>query len=345
MNQLTFSPETLTEARRRVNLPIMAALDVELRETTQGELRGPCPFCGEGDDRFVIFTQGKGGQAHNGRFKCRVCGRRGDGLQYLIYKTGQQLPDVVKQVLGDGWQAPNQQENSIKPAKKKQPIDRELWQHRLEPMVYHAVEYLEKEKDTGAAAAATWLAQRGIYPAQIGLYGLGYNPEWQNIYGDYRLPPGLLIPRWGAGGWPLAAVNVYLTKEYREKYGKRRFVKGSQTAVPFGGHLVNDTTGALWVTEGELDAVLLSRFLPAGHVAITYGGNECLPEDLSIFDGRAVYLVHDNDAAGAAARAKWQQLLPGATVATVPMGKDVTEFWQQGGELGQWVNGFFSPMP
>lgn len=338
MNTLTFSPETLSEARRRVNLPVLAAIDVELREISPGELRGPCPFCGEGEDRFAIFAEAKNGRSHNGRFNCRQCGRHGDGLQYLAYKTGQSFPDVVHQVLGDGWQPPAATAVPLKQTAEKRPFDRELWQERLEPMLYHAVDYLVQEKDAGAAAAVRWLAKRGIFEQQIAVYGLGFNPEWKNIYGRYRLAPGLLLPRWGRGGWPLAAVNVYVSKEHREKYGERRFVRGSRVDVPFGGHLVNNATGAIWVTEGELDAVLLSRFLPAGHVALTYGGNECLPADWTIFQDREVYLCFDNDQAGAKAVATWRQHLEHARKTAVPMGKDITEFWQLGGDLAELVN-------
>lgn len=341
-----FSPKTLTEANRRVNLPALVAHDVELREVAPGELRGACPFCNEGKDRFALFTIAKNGQQHNGRFSCRICGAHGDGLAYLQQKTSMSFVDTVKHVMGENWQLPATAV-PIAPAKKREPINRELWRERLEPMLYHALDYLLKEKDASAAAAMGWLAKRGIFEAQIGRYGLGYNPEWKNLSGDYRLPPGLILPRWDRGeGLPLAAVNVYVSKEYREAYGRRRFLRGSNVCVPFGGHLVNETTTTIWVCEGELDAVLLAAHLPDGHEAITYGGANCLPgDDMSLFDGRRVFLVFDNDAAGRVGLEKWGELLPHANVATVPTGKDITEFWQGGGKLKQWVTSFFSPMP
>jgi hypothetical protein len=40
-----------------------------------GEYCSPCPFCKEGDDRFLIWPQrhNKNGEYQGGRFTCRVC--------------------------------------------------------------------------------------------------------------------------------------------------------------------------------------------------------------------------------------------------------------------------------
>jgi len=46
-----------------------------------GEWHGPCPFCGEGDDRFFIFRK-------DGNFRCRKCERSGDGAGFLMEFEG-----------------------------------------------------------------------------------------------------------------------------------------------------------------------------------------------------------------------------------------------------------------
>jgi hypothetical protein len=46
------------------------------------EYVGPCPFCGEGRDRFHVWLEGKE------RFWCRVCNRKGDTIDFVMeYKN------------------------------------------------------------------------------------------------------------------------------------------------------------------------------------------------------------------------------------------------------------------
>ena len=48
----------------------------KVSSTKGGEYASPCPWCG-GTDRFIIWP----GQ---GRYFCRMCGKKGDFIQYLI---------------------------------------------------------------------------------------------------------------------------------------------------------------------------------------------------------------------------------------------------------------------
>ncbi|MGE0434619.1 MAG: phage/plasmid primase, P4 family [Planctomycetota bacterium] len=53
-----------------------SVLGVELRNLS-GELHGPCPLCGEGDDRLWLY-------ADNARAKCRRCDFDGDSLAWAV---------------------------------------------------------------------------------------------------------------------------------------------------------------------------------------------------------------------------------------------------------------------
>jgi DNA primase len=50
-----------------------------------GEYASPCPFCKDGDDRFLIWPQrhNKNGDYRGGRYSCRVCGKYGDSITFL----------------------------------------------------------------------------------------------------------------------------------------------------------------------------------------------------------------------------------------------------------------------
>lgn len=328
-----FSPDQLLKARSVAKLECLAAADVQLKPVDMDDptstLVGPCPFCGEGTDRFHVYPEGQ-------RFWCRRCGERGDIVQYVMKRRGLSFVDAVNHLLGGDFGQLPQIQIQPAPAKETAVYDAELWESRLTPMVYHAVDYLGCQQSPAAIGAANWLESRGITMYDAGRFGLGYNPEWQNIYGAFRLPPGLIIPRWQPGGMALTAVNVYLDRENRERYGRRRLVKGSQARSWFGAHLVKDDTQTIIITEGELDCVLLNRFLsPMPQMqAITAGAVSTMPENLDLLHGRRVVLVFDNDEAGQTAVSDWRAFLPGAAVARVPRGKDITDFWKLAGDAG-----------
>ena len=55
------------------------------------EFHGPCPFCGEGYDRFIVWPE----QDETGRYWCRQCNRKGDGIQFLRDYLGQSFGDAA----------------------------------------------------------------------------------------------------------------------------------------------------------------------------------------------------------------------------------------------------------
>src|SRR5262249_54057785 len=60
----------------------------DLKQTSRGELHGPCWQCG-GTDRFIIFTD-------NGRGWCRQCGWKGDAIQYLRDRDGLSFTEALR---------------------------------------------------------------------------------------------------------------------------------------------------------------------------------------------------------------------------------------------------------
>jgi RNase P subunit RPR2 len=52
-----------------------------LTETAPGEFHGPCPFCEEGDDRFMVWPAEE--PSWGGRYYCRQCGKTGNGIVFL----------------------------------------------------------------------------------------------------------------------------------------------------------------------------------------------------------------------------------------------------------------------
>lgn len=343
---LSFDQATINTVRASL-LPIVAR-DIELKQGKgkyAGEWRGPCPFCGDGSDRFAVFTT-------TSLFNCRVCGRKGDAIEYTMARRGWDFVTAVKALAGPGGvdtlpPAP--------PAPKIEPEhmtkeERGAWRESLEKIVPECIYWL-LDGDGSAAAARAWLESRGITRDDIGRHGLGYNDHWRPVgNAGHKLPPGLIIPRIRYGEYE--AVNVYLNRETVERFNRhepnrrkwqtRRMLKGSNVHT-WLNDLPVSLAKTVVIVEGELDAVLLARFLSPlapSVVPTTLGGATITPDGLALamLQDKRVILAFDNDQAGIKGEQRLAELIPGAEIAPkFPQGKDATDYWKAGGDLLAWL--------
>lgn len=326
--------------REKVDLAALAGADVTLNEHPGGDYYyGPCPFCKEGDDRFKVFLNGDKGDY----FYCRRCGKKGDAIQYTIFMDNVNFETATRQL------------QNAEPVKKvgelakrsengsKSVLEGELrakWSDKLERLCTRAIFHLYNVKSAGAKHALDWLSLRGIEREDCIQHGLGFNNSWRQIIEGYRLPPGITIPRWQAHTVEVVACNVYLDQAARELTGRRRqFVKGSRAKVFWNDFkLPDDDIDTVVVCEGELDAILLSRYLPHFALAVATGGADTMPDELGLLRTRDIILAFDNDQAGMRATDRWLERIPGAVVAGLSEDvKDITDFWRAGGDLAAWI--------
>jgi len=214
------------------------------------------------------------------------------------------------------------------------------WQSTAEQVVAECVVNLGKYP----AITRYLSAQRGLSLETIGSARLGYNPTGRRVDGHW-LEAGITIPLYADEN--LWSVNVRTTKKSQDA--------GRPKYMAMGGSIKNSLynadklvgASAAVVCEGEFDTLLLSQYLPAGVHSVTMGSATNLPSNpawLRYFAGLGrLYLALDNDTAGQAAVSKWLGLLPSAAHLPVPRGKDITEFWADGGDLSEWVSKYMSP--
>ena len=169
---------------------------------------------------------------------------------------------------------------------------------------------------------------------------IGYNPVPRVINGLW-LPRGVIIP-WIEQGY-IWTIKIRLTNDRHQlkpdapKYAQ---VAGSRSAL-FGAHtLANRMNSIAMVTEGEFDTMLLHQ--QAGDVisTVTAGGASSRIDWrwLSLFaEARSILAAHDIDPAGEKASEWWSALSTRVRRVRLPVGKDITEFAESGGDIRAWI--------
>jgi hypothetical protein len=94
---------------------------------------------------------------------------------------------------------------------------------------------------------------------------------------------------------------------------------------------------AVWITEGELDRLLLLQYLPSTHTAVTStaGANSFQNDWANLIKSRYVIIIYDNDEAGQKGVTKIKSLIPRAIPLTLPLWVgdkgDLTDYFTKGG--------------
>lgn len=294
---------------------------------------GPCPFCG-GTDRFNVKT------ADNGDlWICRQCGdgKYHDVIDFLMRRDGTSFAEVVGATPSPRPTPRPTPTPAAVPDLSQPPA--EDWQLPALIAAAECANYLQ----SGAPPAIKVLEHlhngRKLTDATIHTHMLGFNPAWRTVGDGGRLAPGITIPCMVDG--ELWYVNVRTTAAARQsgKVDKYHALTGSKLGALFKADAMIGAR-AVFVVEGEFDAMVLNQYIPPDVVAVTMGSAGSLPGNtwLRYFAlVRDIILLLDNDDAGRAALARWQKKLPRARSVQLPDGsKDVSDYRRNGGNLVTW---------
>lgn len=348
-----------------VDLGRLLGQDFELPYGKQRTDERPCPFCG-GTTRAWYWV----GEDGIGRLSCSHCNKPGyDAIEYTIRKHGLTDKVVFSKAKGEQvtisafWQAVNMLRgnapalaSSNEYTKSERQPDRApgaQWQAKARAFV-EACEKLMWSSDVGARAIG-YLRNRGLTDETIKRFHLGCNPmrrtargaEWGTERDTITAMPGITIPRVILG--EVWAVNVRRMNDDGIPYsGKDKYITltGSSLGL-FGADDLNRDCVAM-AFGGELDTILAAQHAPAGVACVTFGGegrriND--PWQNMLSNTRRILVAYDADAAGDHGAVNWADL-PRAKRVRVPVGKDLTEFAQSGGDVAAWIadkTGIYTP--
>ena len=323
---------------------------IQFRKKTATEYAGPCPFCRDGEDRFIAWPK-------QGRFWCRVCDRKGDDIQFLRDYSGLDFVTACQRVGREPTRGkPEHAHRDHRPPNSsRRPSSNceiqippgNVWTDSAWAFIHTCKANLMESNINPKALA--WLHRRMLPDDTLRRFGIGYNPQ------DFRLdrsawglppqtdkkenvkrlwlPRGIVIPWLSDDGTTLWGIRI------RRPTGQPKYywIPGGKPALYNVDSISYDRPAVL--VEGEFDALTIAQAVgdEAGAVATgsTMGARRTKwIARLSL--ASAVLVAYDMDEAGEKAAGFWIEQLPNA-MRWRPYYDDVNRLAQDGADIRSWV--------
>ncbi len=317
--------------------------------THSKEFYSPCPFCKDGENRFLIWPdqQNRDGEYKGGRFWCRVCDKSGDAITFLRLFYGMSYRHACTQLQIE----PKQQNTPSSYFTVSQP---KIVSNPPETWMAKAREFVERvhQQLLDHPKGKNMILSRGFSEDSISRFKFGYNPEillkerptW-GLPSEIRpngterriwLPMGIVIPTY----FENQVIRIKIRRsDWKEgdKIGKYIEVPGSkQTPSIFG----NTSLSCAIVLESEIDALLIQQEASDLTYCIALSGatKPLDAETESVLKKTPrILFVPDFDLSGAAAWAKWKKKFHNILCILTPSEKSVGDYFQKGGDLRKWL--------
>ncbi|MEO8609107.1 MAG: CHC2 zinc finger domain-containing protein [Chloroflexota bacterium] len=207
------------------------------------------------------------------------------------------------------------------------------WQHGAGRIVSMAEETLWSE--TGEPAL-NYLTGRGLTTRTIRAARLGYVPgdfrEWRTLEG-LEVPCGITIPWIAADAlWAVKVRRAYGTPKYQQ-------IKGGNANGLYGADQLADKDNALFC-EGEFDALLARQEAGTLAAVVTLSSATTTVNArwyAELTHCHTLLVAYDQDIAGEKGAKRLLALSPRFRCIAVPVGKDISEFYLNGGDLPSWI--------
>lgn len=263
--------------KQNTNLIDLAGRYIELRKVTPKEYHGPCPWCG-GDDRFRVTAE---------HFACRQCGRKGDAIEFIMLQHNVDFKAAVS-ILGGDMPTVS---DKVKPVSKQTEPAYQWDEEAKEKMALQAHAKLIAQQGSGARQCMAYLNERGIEPATVKAFTVGYATmllpgTWDDGKATHPRQLAISLPWFNHDG-ALVAVKYRFTEShtYTDEDGKPRTEnktsRGTVKGNVFGWQALQgpDKCDVLIICEGEMNALSLWQ-AGAGAIDVLSPGSESMAKVL-----------------------------------------------------------------
>lgn len=304
-----------------------------------------CPRC-KGSTR-LRFRVGKDGVQ---RVYCSHCAPKGlDAMAYIQWRDDSDFNAARRFWAESDTHRPANWTATATAAPPAEMAPAEKWQAKARVFVDSCAAYLWSDAHDAQQALAYLRAERMLTDDTIKHAGLGYNPTKRTAAAtDWGLDPqqypkganavqGITVPRKILG--EVWAVNIRRFADGKPYSGKDKYicVSGSSLGLAGADNIKRDCI--VLAFGGEFDRILAEQHAPGDVVCVTFGGEGRNVSELwrnVLSSAKTVHVCLDNDKPGDDGAARWADV-PKTRRARVPIAKDLTEFAQQGGDLGAWI--------
>jgi len=302
-----------------------------------------CPKCG-GTTRLRFRACEDGVQ----RVYCSHCAPKGlDAIAYIQWRDGSDFK-AAKAFWSEQstTHAPAAWTGSTASTPKVEQAPGEKWQQRARQFVDGCAAYLWSGEPDALAALNYLRNERMLTDDTIKRAKLGYNKksrsapaaEW-GIKDRERVHAvqGITIPREILG--ELWAVNVRRFEAGKPYTGTDKYICVTGTVLGLAGADSIKRDCVVIAFGGEFDRILAEQHAPEGVACVTFGGESKNVTELwrnVLKTAKTVFVCMDNDDAGDSGAGRWADV-PKTRRVRVASGKDLTEFAQQGGDVGAWI--------
>lgn len=240
---MSLPPGFLDELRTRVSLSDVVGRkvmwDQRKSQPGKGDMWSPCPFHHEKTASFHVDDR-------KGFYYCFGCHAKGDALKFVQETENVSFMEAVEILAGEaGLEMPKR---DPKAAEKQ---DRRT---QLAEVMEQAVHYFRLQLKTQAASEArAYLARRGLDPAALDRWEIGFAPDgWQNLWDalkgkdvadDLILGAGLAKPS-NKGGKPYDVFRNRIMFPIRDARGR---------AIAFGGRAMDPNDNAKYLNSPETE--------------------------------------------------------------------------------------------
>ncbi len=219
--------DVIFEIKQRLDVETVVGETVRLSRTGRN-LKGLCPFHSEKTPSFVVYPK-------DGSYHCFGCGQGGDIFTFMMKTQGLDFRGALEKLAGRAGV-------ELKPRNESAAAE-DRARERLKELCAAAATFYANllRTNPGAAAARAYAEKRGITPATIETFEIGYAPDSFDILGNYLLGRGY-------SSQELIDAGVVAEREsggHYDRFRNRllfpiRDAKGA--VVGFGGRSLGDST-------------------------------------------------------------------------------------------------------